>query len=378
MEPFKNNISPELVVCISDHLEKHLGNFDRQGFETPILHKLNTLELKQRAQLISDHLHVALPEAFDERAKVLRAMLHPHDGEHNGQQSDENGISGWGMFPLAMVVGQHGQQAFEGSLLLLKDMTSRFSSEFDVRYYLIADQERALNIMSAWVDHPNMHVRRLLSEGTRPRLPWGMQLRQLVEDPSPMLPLLEALRDDKEEYVRRSVANHLNDIAKDHPDLVAGLAKDWMKGADKNRERLVRHACRTLIKKGHVGALEAFGLGAPEIDLTEFTIETKHVVLGGSVDFEATLKSTSKKAQSLVIDYLLHFKKANGGQTGKVFKWKSIKLVPGASATMRKSHAIKAITTRRYYEGEQALSLRINGQDFGFEEFDLSVPVEDT
>jgi len=378
VEPFKNNISPELVGCIADHLENHLDGFDRQGFEVPILRELHALELKQRAQLISDHLHVSLPEAFDARARVLRAMLHPHDGEHNGQQSDEDGISGWGMFPLAMVVGQHGQRAFKGSLMLLKDMTSRFSSEFDVRYYLIEDQERALKIMSAWVDHPNMHVRRLLSEGTRPRLPWGMQLPQLIADPSPMLPLLEALRDDEEEYVRRSVANHLNDIAKDHPDLVAGLAKDWMRGADKNRERLVRHACRTLIKQGHAGALDAFGLGPPEIDLAEFAIGTKHVALGGSVEFDATLKSTSKKVQSLIIDYLLHFKKANGSRVGKVFKWKNIKLAPGASVTLRKSHAIKPITTRRYYEGEQALSLRINGQDYGIEEFDLSVPGKKT
>lgn len=373
MEPFKNRISAALVRQISAQMQHHVTGFDPKSFEKSILRDLDDLELKDRAQLIADHLHEALPSAPKKRAKIIRAMLHPR-GTEKGQQSDADGITGWGMFPLGMVVGQHGLKDFEGSLNLLKDMTGHFSSEFDVRYFLIEDQERALNIMSDWVDHPDLHVRRLLSEGTRPRLPWGMQLPRLIEDPSPMLPLLEALRDDEEDYVRRSVANHLNDIAKDHPDRIAKLARKWLKGASPAREKLVRHACRSLIKQGHRPTLDAFGLGAPQIAEPKVTIGTKTVKYGDALQFSTSLVSTSKQPQSLVVDYLVHFKKANGDRVGKVFKWKKLSLAPGEHLTIEKTHPIKPITTRRYYAGKQGLSLRINGADFGFEEFSLKMP----
>jgi 3-methyladenine DNA glycosylase AlkC len=376
MEPFKDNMSPALVACIARHLETHLGDFDRAAFESSILKDLQRLELKARAQLIADHVHRVLPASQKARGRILRAMLHPGKSSGIGGQSDGQGLRGWGIYPLTMVVGQHGLGDFRGSLLLLKEMTSRFSSEFDVRYFLIADQERTLQIMGRWVNDPDHHVRRLVSEGTRPRLPWGMQLPKLMADPSPMLPLLEALRDDEHEYVRRSVANHLNDIAKDHPDLIANLAKQWMKDADKSREKLVRHACRTLIKQGHPVALEAFGVGPPQLKLERLSLETTTVRLGGALKFTTDLHSTVTKSQLLVIDYLMHFKKANGERVGKVFKWKQMSLGAGETVSLERSHPIRPITTRRYYEGQQGLSLRINGQDFGLVEFYLTLPDE--
>lgn len=372
MEPFKNNMSPTLVACIAKHLEIHLKDFDRPAFESSILKDLPRLELKARAQLIADHVHGVLPTKHKARAKILRAILHPEKSSGVGGLSDDQGIRGWGIYPLTMVVGQYGIADFEGSLLLLKEMTSRFSSEFDVRYFLVADQARALAIMSEWVNDPDHHVRRLVSEGTRPRLPWGMQLTSLVADPSPTLPLLEALRDDDSEYVRRSVANHLNDIAKDHPDLVAKLAKKWMIDASASREKLVRHACRTLIKQGHPGSLKAIGIGPPKIKLRSLTIQTSTVQFGDALKFSAQLTSTSKSQQSLIIDYVVHFKKANGTRAGKVFKWKTLSLLARETVSIERSHAIRPVTTRRYYDGRQALSLRINGQEFGAAEFVLT------
>ena len=228
--------------------------------------------------------------------------------------------------------------------------------------------------MSKWVADPNRHVRRLVSEGTRPRLPWGIRLTQLVADPAPTLPLLKALRDDTQDIVRRSVANHLNDISKDHPDLVADIARAWMPGADKNRERLLRHACRTLIKQGHGGALAAFGINSPRLELGELSVETEVVEFGGALAFTANISSVDTAPQELVSDYVLHFRKANGTRTGKVFKWKNVTLKAGAAMSLTRSHPIRPITTRRYYQGRQAVSLRINGRDFGFAEFDLQVP----
>ncbi len=373
MEPFKNVFSKRLVACLADHLQRHHSGFNRLKFEKPILADLENLEFKARAQLIADQLHHALPRDHKDRVRILQAVLHPDEFDHANQPSDKDGLCGWGVQPLTMVVGQHGIEDFDGSLELLRQMTMRSSSEFGIRYFLLADQERALAIMANWADDANRHVRRLVSEGTRPRLPWAMQLPRLIDDPSPMLPILEALRDDSEEYVRRSVANHLNDIAKDHADRVARLAGDWRQGADKHREKLIRHACRTLIKQGHKPTLEAFGLQTPLLDLETLIIDTAKVNYGTALKFSALLRSTANTAQPLIIDYLVHFKKANGQLAAKVFKWTKFTLQPGERRRLVRSHRIRPITTRRYYGGRQGLSLRINGQDFGSAEFELII-----
>ncbi|WP_422374416.1 DNA alkylation repair protein [Roseibium sp.] len=371
MEPFKNNISPDLVRCLAGHLDKQLNGFDKAGFEADILDRLEALELKERARHIADVLDRHLPDDLSERYAVLEAILHPMTEVAFDRGSDEHGMRGWGMMPLGMVVSDSGLENFEASFALLKEMTKRATAEFDVRPFLDKDQDKALTIMAPWVRDDSVHVRRLVSEGTRPRLPWGLRLKQLVADPSPTLPLLEALKDDPEEYVRRSVANHLNDIAKDHPDLVAEIATRWLKGADKHREKLVRHACRSLIKQGHSATLSAFGLNPPEIQVDGPAITTEKVDYGSALGFAIKLTSTAQQPQDLVLDYLVHFKKANGTLAPKVFKWTKLTLEPGETVSLAREHAIRPITTRVYYSGTQAVSLRINGQDFGFSEFEL-------
>ncbi len=371
MEPFKNNLSKELVCCIANQLAKHLDRFDEDRFVSRIGPALDELELKERSQCIADELHRVLPKELNERYRILLAMLHPLEDTENALQSDENGIRGWGMLPLCSVVGQHGLEDFDVSLATLKEMTKRFSSEFDVRHFLLADQDRTLAIMAGWLQDPNRHVRRLVSEGTRPRLPWAMKLPQLIANPSPVLPLLEALRDDEEEYVRRSVANHLNDISKDHPDLIAQLAREWMQPENRQRTKLLRHACRGLIKQGHPIALEVFGYESPKLSLEKLTIKTPIVVLGNALQFVARIQSHSNCEQPLIIDYVIHHQKNNGGLTAKVFKWKTASLSPHGELLIDRTHKIRPVTTRRYYTGKHALSLRINGQDFGYKEFHL-------
>ncbi|MEM5581412.1 DNA alkylation repair protein [Roseibium sp. AS2] len=371
MEPFKNNISPELVRCIGGHIVRHLDGFNRRAFETDILAELETLELKQRAALIAKVMDQHLPDDLGQRFAVLRKMLHPMTEVAFDRGSDEHGIRGWGMMPLGMVVSGCGLNDYEASFALLKEMTRRATAEFDVRPFLDMGQDKALAIMAPWVTDDSVHVRRLVSEGTRPRLPWGLRLKKLVDDPSPTLPLLEALKDDPEDYVRRSVANHLNDIAKDHPDLVAEIAVRWLKDADKNREKLVRHACRSLVKQGHSATLAAFGLNPPEIQVDGPLITTEKVEYGSALGFRIDLTSTGKTPQELVLDYLVHFKKANGSLAPKVFKWTKLTLAPGETVSLARKHTIKPITTRVYYGGTQAVNFRINGRDFGFSEFEL-------
>ena len=225
--------------------------------------------------------------------------------------------------------------------------------------------------MRGWMNDPCHHVRRLISEGTRPRLPWATQLPVFIADPSPLLPLLKALRDDESEYVRRSVANSFNDIAKDHPDVVAGIAHQWLQVASTNRRKLVRHACRSLVKQGHKKTLVALGYGHPDVELKHLSIATPRVTFGNALLFEISLVSRAEKSQPLIIDYAIHHRKANGRTTPKVFKWKTIELGKMASHAAKRKHSIRKITTRTYYPGTHRLEILINGVSFACTDFEL-------
>jgi 3-methyladenine DNA glycosylase AlkC len=275
--------------------------------------------------------------------------------------------------PMTEIVAARGLDDFDYAMGVLAEMTKRFTSEFAVRPFLIADPERGVEIARKWAEDDNYNVRRFASEGTRPRLPWGLRLQSFVQDPQPLLPLLTQLRDDPSEYVRRSVANSLNDIAKDHPDLIAEIAADWLKEAPKNRVRLVKHACRTLIKAGHAPTLAALGYGLAEVDVFPITLAAPVVNMGGHLEFSATVTSKAKTTQPLIIDYVIHHRKANGRTTPKTFKWKVMELGTGKSATLSKRHAIKPIATRVYYAGQHAVEVQINGQSYAEAKFELIV-----
>lgn len=371
MEPLKNLFSPELVGHIASHLKRRHPGADTVTFETSVLQALPRLELKERAQLIADHLFRGLPTDAGERHTILLSMLHPDEHESANARSDADGLCGWAVLPLTLVVGQHGLADFSGGLEALREMTKRFSSEFAVRYFLIEDQSACLAIMSQWVNDPNRHVRRLVSEGTRPRLPWAMQLPALIRDPAPVLPLLEALRDDPEPYVRRSVSNHLNDVAKDHPGLVAVIAQTWIASASPERRALLRHACRTLIKRGDSRVLAAFGQHPPRASFGALELSATRVTIPGDLTISMEITSLAKDVQDLTVDYVIHFRKANGSLASKVFKGSVFSLRPGESRRFRRSHRFAHITTRRHYTGSHGVSLRINGQDTDVVMFEL-------
>lgn len=370
MEPFKNFLSPAVVHRIADHLVRVQPGLNREAFLAPVLERLESLEMKARAGLIAEALHRALPTDPGARAALLEAMLHPAC-EGGGDGSDDSGLRGWAVWPMSMVIERHGLDDFDGSLALLRQMTMRFTGEFAVRPFLIADQPRALALMAGWIDDPNEHVRRLVSEGTRPRLPWGMRLPGLIADPAPALPLLEALRDDPSEYVRRSVANHLNDIAKDHPALVCDLAGRWITDAPAPRRALLRHACRSLIKAGEPAALAVFGQHAPQIAPVVPVLSHRRLAMGEVLEFTASLRSTAAREQTVSVDYVLYFLKADGSLRPKVFKGATRTLAPGETWDFTRRHALRPVTTRRHYPGEHALALRINGQDTEAVRFDL-------
>ncbi|WP_282606900.1 DNA alkylation repair protein [Pelagibius sp. Alg239-R121] len=363
-EPFKNFISEELITGMACHLGIAWPAFPRERFIANAQRNLEELELKQRSNQIVTALERHLPSDFEQAAAVLRASL---------PGKNKPGLSGWAIMPLNDYIGRAGQEHFDTAMDLLRDITSLFTSEFGVRHFLIANQSRALEQMVRWSKSKNFHVRRLASEGCRPRLPWAMRLPELVKDPRPILPILTTLRDDPEEYVRRSVANNLNDISKDHPDLVANTAADWMTNASKDRKRLIRHACRSLLKQGHGTALGVFGFDKPEKVSAELQIQTPVLTLGSELKFELSLNSTARQEQKLMIDYVVHHMKANGKQTPKVFKWKTTQIEAGAHIAIGKRHAIRPITTRRYYAGQHRLEIMVNGTSVAMADFILSI-----
>lgn len=360
-EPFKNIYNPELITGMAAHLAQASPKFDRETFEAHALNGLDDLEMLARAEQISQAIDAAFPDDLPLKRAAMVAALHPRtDMELSEMGVDADGIAGWAGEPMARVIARHGLSDPVPNLEALREMTMRFSSEFAVRPFFRDHPDLTLQTAMTWAQDENVHVRRLASEGARPLLPWGIKLQHFVADPTPLIPLLTKLRDDPEEYVRRSVANNLNDIAKHQPDLVADLAKDWLKGADRNRTRLVKHACRTLIKQGHAGALDAFGFPPPELSNVHLS-GPDSVTLGDTM--EIALSFTANCDQALLIDYVLHFMRANGKLSPKVFKWTEVQVTRGEHKTVLKSHAYKPVTTRKDYPGAQAVSVQINGQE---------------
>ena len=374
-EPFKEFFNTGMVTAMAGHFQAVHPEFPAKAFVDAATRNFADQELKERSNAIRDALIDALPAEFPRAAQILTAALHPENNDElTLATTDQQGIRGWGIMPMADVVAATGMADFDLSMATLRQMTSRFSAEFAVRPFFAADPDRALAIAADWARDGNYHVRRLASEGSRPRLPWGMRLHCFVADPAPLIPILTALRDDPEEYVRRSVANNLNDIAKDHPDLVAGIAADWRKHAPQPREKLIRHACRSLIKAGHAPTLAALGYGPAKVDLTAFAVTPEVLDFGSALELNAEITSTGTASQDLIIDYVIHHQKADGSTSPKVFKWKIAKVAAGGSLRLTKSHPMRPITTRVYYPGAHRVEVQVNGAVIGGADFMLRMP----
>ncbi len=377
-EPFKNLISRETVVHTGAHLARVWPQFDRARFERLAGTGLEQLELKARALQIAAALGETLPADFAHACDLIEASLTPptpldDSGEPVGLGEAEraSGVSGWAVCSTGEYVARYGMENVPRSLACLHALTQRFSAEFALRPFIERHPTRTFRILEIWTHDPSAHVRRLVSEGSRPRLPWGMRLRALVADPSPTLPLLRALQDDPSAFVRRSVANHLNDIAKDHPDLVAAWVREHLAGGGPERVALLRHASRTLVKAGHPATLAAWGLGRAFVGAATLACAEKSVRIGESLGLTVTLTSTTAAPQPLVVDYAIHHVRANGGRSRKVFKGWKVTLAAGETRTFDRRHSFKPVTVRRLYPGAHRIDLLVNGQIVAGREFAL-------
>jgi len=248
----------EAVDCLAHNLALAHGAFDAQGFRTMALRGIEPLGILDRGKHLAAALRAHLPQRYEAAVDILLASLTPPNIQTEGL-----GLAVFFYLPHVSYVATYGLDAahnagadpFEASMRAQYELTRRFSAEFSIRPYLIRQPERTLQRLYQWLDDPDPHVRRLCSEGTRPRLPWAMRIPAFVADPAPVLPILEALKDDPSLYVRRSVANHLGDIAKDHPETAFAICERWQAGASKERKWVIRHALRHPAKKGVKAAL---------------------------------------------------------------------------------------------------------------------------
>lgn len=327
---------------------------------------LGTLALRERADLLRDALLEDVPGDYASFAATIR-------------RASAGGpfFSGWLIWPVTSAVAlkairENSLDAFDDALALLAELTSRLTAEFGIRSLLDHNLDRALATIEQWTASDDVDVRRLASEGTRAFLPWSTRVQGLLAHPRATLPIITALYRDESEYVRRSVANHLNDLSRQQPGIVVETARAWLQEPDENTARLVRHALRTLVKKGDPDALALLGfVPAESIAVEGPRLSSAAVPFGGGIRFTASVTNGGTVPARLAIDYIVHHSKANGAQTSKTFKLTIATLAPGAHLDIAREHSFRAITTRRYYPGAHAIELQVNGVVLGRAEFDL-------
>jgi 3-methyladenine DNA glycosylase AlkC len=362
----KDQFGPSAPRAISTMIHAVLPSFRKEAFLRDALRGYGPLSLTARGKRIADALHAHLPADFPRAVDILlESASQPH--EHRAS----SGMAGFLYMPHLLFVAAHGLEHFEESMRAQHALTQRFTAEFSIRAFLEKYPDRTLARLHQWTVDPSPHVRRLVSEGSRPRLPWAPRLRAFQRDPRPVIELLEKLKDDPELYVRRSVANNLNDIGKDHPELLASVARRWLRGASAERRWIVCHALRSAVKRAEPGALAALGYGEnAAVKPSRVIIAPSAPRVGGDVKISFELANRSRTAQKVLVDLLVHFVKARG-TTAKTFKLRAVALAPGERAIFAKRIGLAQLTTRRHYPGLHRVEVLLNGKRAPLGEFRL-------
>ncbi len=352
--PLKDQFGRDVIRRLSSEISAAYASFDKRAFERDATHGFDALELLDRGRHLGTVLRRHLPENFSDAVDVLLDTL-PASRQSAGSKAS------FFYLPHTEFIRAHGLPHFEDSLRALHALTQVFTGEFAMRPFLAEHTGATLARLETWVTDPSEHVRRLVSECTRPRLPWAPRLRAFQKDPSAVLRLLSMLRDDSSLYVRRSVANNLNDIGKDHPDLLIATAADWMTGTSADRRWIVQHALRSSVKEGNAAALAVLGFASTSrVTVVESTFAPARPRMGTRVVATVTLRNSSRSVQKAIVDLRVHFVKANGVGI-KVFKLASVDLAPRATIELRKTISLEELTTRRHYPGEHKVEVQING-----------------
>jgi 3-methyladenine DNA glycosylase AlkC len=366
-EALRNAFGPEIAGRLAAEIAAVRPDFPRRAFLADALRGFDELGLMARGLHLARALRAHLPDDYPAALDLLLASIGPPLDDTEGQ-----GMAPFFYLPHTCFVAEYGLAHFEASMRAQHALTRRFTAEFSIRPFLEAHPGATLARLAEWAADPSPHVRRLVSEGTRPRLPWGRRLRAFQADPRPVLALLESLKDDPSPYVRRSVANNLNDIGKDHPELLVDTARRWLVGAGEARRWIVGRALRSAVRRGEAGALAVLGVGRPaEVAVGAVHIAPRRPRIGGAVEIAFALTGTGAAPQRVLVDFRIHFVKADGKARSKVFKLKTIALAPGETVALSKRVSLAEMTTRRPHPGRHAVDAVLNGRAVPLGAFDL-------
>ena len=363
-EPLKNMFNLALIEKVGHTLSLIIKDFNTKQFANEIFNEeWESLELKARMHHISMAMAKQLPRDYEKAIDIALSLTDKAQGE-----SKE--MSFVYMF-LPNYVEKFGIDDLQTSIKAIERITQFTSCEFAVRPFIIKYPKEMMAQMLEWSTHTHPNVRRFSSEGCRPRLPWAMALPQLKKDPTPILPILENLKNDGSEFVRKSVANNLNDISKDHPEILLDVAKKW-KGKSKDTDWIIKHACRTLLKQGNPTAMELFGFGtSKDIKIEHFKVKTPKVVFGDYLEFSFDLKNLANKDTNIRLEYAIYYQKANGTLAKKVYKISEKVYAQNSSTTINRRQAFKPISTRKFYAGLHQVALIVNGVEQKKVDFEL-------
>ena len=367
-EPLKNHFGPEIPKRISKMISDVHPEFPSRPFINTSLKGYDGLELLDRGRKIADALREHLPDDYPEAVAILVKSIGP-----TLEEEPNKGMGSFLYMPHTMFVQRHGLDHFEESMVAQYELTQRFTAESSIRPFIEKYPKKSLARLRKWTRDGSEHVRRLVSEGTRPRLPWSSRLRMFQEDPTPVIELLELLKDDESLYVRRSVANNLNDIGKDNPEVLYKTAARWLKDASPEREWVVKHALRSAIKRGEAGALKVIGYaGSAKIDVSDGSILPEAPTIGDSIKIRFTATNNTSRRQKALVDLQIHFVKSNGSTSAKVFKLKEVELAAGQSETLGKTVSLKQHTTRKHFPGLHRVDALLNGEAVTVGSFELN------
>jgi len=363
--PLKDLYSPAFYDRLSNALAVSIPKFDKGKFiKAVFIPEFESKELKERMKHTSKVLHRFLPYDYPESIELIKKTIK----QLRIQGIGEDGLAF--MF-LPDYIETYGINDFENSVEALEFITQFVSCEFAVRPFILKYENQMISKMQQWSLHESHKVRRLASEGSRPRLPWAMGIPFLKKDPTTILPILENLKTDPSEYVRRSVANSLNDIAKDHPQVVLNVAKNWS-GLGSDTEAIIKHGSRTLLKQGHAAILKHYGLDDKGILLADFKILTPAVKIGESLEFSFSIVNENPTEQKVRLEYAIYYKKQNGQNTKKVYKISERVYPAGAAVNIIRKQKFVLITTRKFHLGDHQISMIINGAEKEISHFELT------
>jgi 3-methyladenine DNA glycosylase AlkC len=364
----KQHFNKETAIILGENIKNVYPLFDVELYGDQVEQAVPGLELKDRVMRMTELMRDQLPPHYEEAIDILVASLGPELETEDGMFTE-----GWYLMPVARFVEEFGTPYFELSMSALNAITRRHTAEYAVRPFIERYPDQSYDVLKDWTQSESFHVRRLVSEGTRPRLPWASRLQMYIDNPKPVINLLTHLRDDPSNYVQKSVANNLNDIIKDHKELVIDILEDWSENnSTPERQWIIKHASRRLIKAGEPRIMSLLGFSdLDDIEIVSISLKPQALKIGESAHIYMELCNASNDTTKNRVDYGLHYILKRGNRGEKVYKISSFDLAPQETKFIEKEIKFTSTKSRKYYSGTHTIDVRLNGEVL--ESFDIEL-----